>query len=62
MTTRTILADDATAADATITDAEWAQAGTAHDRFKALLKTKPRAKARHDAVLAEISSHQATSP
>jgi hypothetical protein len=59
-TTPTIPADEAKAADATITDAELAQAGTAHDRFKALLETKPRAKARHDAVLAEISSRQAT--
>lgn len=33
---------------------------TAHERFKALLETKPRAKARYDAVLAEISSRQAT--
>jgi predicted XRE-type DNA-binding protein len=31
-----------------------------HERFKALLETKPRAKARHDAVLAEINSRQAT--
>lgn len=59
-TTRSIPTDKATAADATITDAEWAQADTAHDRFKALLETKPRAKARHDAVLAEISNRQAT--
>jgi uncharacterized protein (DUF885 family) len=57
---RTIPADKATAADATITDAEWAQASTAHDRFKALLETKPRSKARHDAVLAEIIGRQAT--
>ncbi len=59
-TTRTIPADKATAAGATISDAEWAQTGAAHERFKALLETKPRAKARHDAVLAEISSRQAT--
>ena len=59
-TTRNIPADTATVADATIADAEWEQAGTAHDRFQALLQTKPLAKARHDAVLAEISSRQAT--
>ncbi len=59
-TTPTIPADETKAADATITGAELAQAGTAHDRFKALLETKPRAKARHDAVLAEINSRQAT--
>ncbi len=60
MSTPTIPTDDAKATDATITDEEWARAGTAHERFKALLETKPRAKARHDVVLAEISSRQAT--
>jgi DNA-directed RNA polymerase specialized sigma subunit len=52
--------DDAKAGEATITDEEWAQAETAHERFKVLLETKPRAKARYDAVLAEINSRQAT--
>ncbi len=52
--------DNSKVAEATITDEEWARAYTAHDRFKALLETKPRAKARYDAVLAEISSRQAT--
>ncbi|MGH9113899.1 MAG: helix-turn-helix domain-containing protein [Acidimicrobiales bacterium] len=60
MSTRSIPTDAAKAAEAPITDEEWAQAETAHDRFKALLETKPRAKARHDAVLAEIRSRQAT--
>lgn len=60
MSARTVPTDNAKAADATITDAEWAQAETAHERFKALLETKPRAKARYDAVLAEINSRQAT--
>ena len=60
MSPRTIPTDTATATDATITDAEWEQADNAHERFKALLETKPRAKARHDAVLAEINSRQAT--
>ena len=60
MSTRTIPTDDAKVAEATITDEEWAQAETAHERFKALLETKPRAKARYDAVLAEINSRQAT--
>ena len=59
-TTRTIPTDTAKVADATITDQEWDQAENAHERFKALLETKPRAKARHDAVLAEINSRQAT--
>ena len=43
-----------------ITDGEWERAATAHERFKALLETKPRAKARYDAVLAEINGRQAT--
>lgn len=60
MNPHTIPTDTATAADATITDAEWKQADNAHERFKALLETKPRARARHDAVLAEINSRQAT--
>lgn len=60
MSTRTIPTDDTKAAETTITDEEWAQAETAHERFKALLETKPRARARYDAVLAEINSRQAT--
>lgn len=60
MSARTIPTDNAKAADATITDEEWAQAETSHERFKVLLETKPRAKARYDAVLAEINSRQAT--
>ena len=60
MSTRTVPTDNAKVVDATITDEEWEQAETAHERFKALLETKPRAKARYDAVLAEITSRQAT--
>lgn len=60
MSARTIPTDNAKAANATISDEEWAQADGAHERFKALLETKPRAKARYDAVLAEINSRQAT--
>ncbi len=60
MSTRTIPTDNAKVAEAAITDEEWAQAETAHERFKALLETKPRAKARYDTVLAEINSRQAT--
>jgi predicted XRE-type DNA-binding protein len=60
MSPRHLPTDDAKAAEATITDEEWAQAETAHERFKALLETKPRAKARYDAVLAEINRRQAT--
>ena len=60
MSTRTIPTDNAKAADTTISDQEWARAEGTHERFKALLETKPRAKARYDAVLAEINSRQAT--
>ncbi len=38
----------------------WKPSEGAHEGFKALLETKPRAKARYDAVLAEINSRQAT--
>ncbi len=60
MSTRTIPTDNAKVVESAITDEEWAQAETAHERFKTLLETKPRAKARYDAVLAEINSRQAT--
>lgn len=52
--------DRAKAAGATLSDEEWARSESAHERFKALLETKPRAKARYDAVLAEINSRKAT--
>jgi hypothetical protein len=60
MNTRTVPVDRAKVAESTITEDEWERAETAHDRFKALLETKPRAKARYDAVLAEINGRQAT--
>jgi hypothetical protein len=50
-----IPADNTKTADATITGADWEQAETAHERFKALLETKPRAKSGYDALLAEIN-------
>lgn len=57
---RTTPTDQAKVTALTITDEEWERAETAHERFKALLETKPRAKARYDAVLAEINGRQAT--
>ena len=60
MSARTIPTDNAKVTEAEITDDEWAQAETAHERAKALLETKPQAKARYDAVLAEINNRQAT--
>jgi DNA-directed RNA polymerase specialized sigma subunit len=60
MSSHTIPTDDARAADTEISDQEWKKSKDAHERFKSLLETKPRAKARYDAVLAEINSRQAT--
>jgi DNA-directed RNA polymerase specialized sigma subunit len=60
MSPRNIPTDDAKVTDTTVSDDEWEMAGTAHERFKALLETKSRAKARYDAVLGEINSRQAT--
>jgi len=60
MSTPTIPTDNVKVADAIISDEEWARAEGATKHFKALLETRPRAKARYDAVLAEINSRQAT--
>ena len=59
MRKRAIPADDTKVAHTSISDDEWRQIRTSHDRFKALLETKPSAKARYDAVLADITSRQA---
>ena len=47
--------DIAKAAEVEITDDEWTRAATAHERFKALLASKPRATARYNAALGEIN-------
>ena len=60
MKTRPTPEDTAKAAESHISDEEWEKAASAHERFKALLDTKPQAKARYDIVLAEINSRQAT--
>ena len=60
MNPKTIPTDNRKVADTPITEDEWAKSITAHERFKALLETKPRAKARYDAVLGEINRRQAT--
>jgi predicted XRE-type DNA-binding protein len=52
--------DNVKAVDTRFTDDDWKQAEGAHERFKALLETKPQAKARYDAVFAEISARQGT--
>lgn len=60
MTERTIPADAAKAAEAKLAADDWKRAEGAHRRFKTMLEAKPRAKARYDAVLAEINARQAT--
>ena len=60
MSTPTTPTDNVKATETSISDEEWARAEGAHGRAKALLETKPRARARHDAVLAEINGRQAT--
>jgi ribosome-binding protein aMBF1 (putative translation factor) len=59
MNVRKIPTDGIEPTVSTISD-EWERAKTAHERFRVLLETEPRAKARYDAVLAEINSRQAT--
>ena len=56
----TVPTDIAEAASTELTDADWQQAEGAHERYKDLLDAKPAAKARYDAVLAEIAARQAT--
>jgi hypothetical protein len=48
MRTRSIPTDDATAADTKLTSVDWRRAEGAHERYKALLEVKLRAKARYD--------------
>ena len=60
MTNRTTPVDNAKVDESTLTQEDWDRAEGAHERFKDLLETKPRAKARYDAVLAEINERQAT--
>ena len=60
MARRTIPTVRAEVRGAKLTPADWERADGAHDRFKALLDVKPHAKARYDAVLAEISARRAT--
>lgn len=43
--------DEARVADTVISAKEWEAAVGAHERFKALVESRPRAKARYDAVL-----------
>ena len=60
MSERPIPTDIAKAASTELTEADWQRAEGAHERYKDLLDAKPQAKARYDAVLAEIAARQAT--
>jgi len=60
MTKRTIPTDTAKTAETKLAAEDWTRAEDAHERFKAMLEATPRAKARYDAVLAEINARQAT--
>jgi predicted XRE-type DNA-binding protein len=60
MSEPTIPTDIAEAASTELTDADWQRTEGAHERYQNLLDTKPQAKARYDAVLAEIAARQAT--
>lgn len=51
MDRRLVPVDEARAADTAISADEWRGSVDAHERFKALMELKPRAKARYDAVL-----------
>lgn len=57
---RPLPADTAQAATTQIETAEWDEARTAHERFKALVEEKPAAKRRWDATPAEIAMRQVT--
>ena len=55
MDERAIPIDSARVDESTLTSIDWAKADDAHERFKALLDVKPRARARYLAALAEIN-------
>lgn len=56
MSGRVIPVDAARVADTLLTEADWASAEGAHERFMRLLEEKPRAKARFTEVLAEFDA------
>jgi hypothetical protein len=56
----TVPTDTAEAASTELTDADWQRTRGANERYEDQLDAKPRAKARYDAVLAEIAARQAT--
>lgn len=60
MTKRSVPVDNAKVDESTVTQEDWDRAEGAHERFKELLATTPRAKARYDTVLGEITQRQAT--
>jgi hypothetical protein len=46
--------DEARVADTVISAREWKASADAHERFKALVESKPRAKVRYDSFLASL--------
>ncbi|HUP76818.1 MAG TPA: helix-turn-helix domain-containing protein [Acidimicrobiales bacterium] len=60
MSKRTIPIDKIAAKSARLSEADWKRAEGAQQRYKDLLETKPRAKARYDSVMAEINARQTT--
>lgn len=60
MSKRTIPVDNAEARETVLADEDWERARQAPERFKDLLRVKPRAQARYDTVLSEIHARQLT--
>jgi predicted XRE-type DNA-binding protein len=60
MSKRTIPTDKIAAESARLSEADWKRAEGAQQRYKDLLETNPRAKARYDSVMAEINARQTT--
>lgn len=51
MASHLVPVDEARVADTVISAVEWKASVDAHERFKALMESKPQAKARYDAFL-----------
>lgn len=60
MTKRTVPVDNVAANTARLSDEDWKRADGARQRYRDLLQTKPRPKARYDAERAEINAREAT--
>jgi hypothetical protein len=60
MSKRAIPVDNAAVRTAALADEDWERARQAPERLRELLRVKPRAQARYDAVLSEIHARQLT--